>query len=321
MAKSTQSIERRDFLLTAAIRGLGFSLATKYALADTGSKSEATAKPTIPLGFGLYGAKGKKPEEFLPILSAMGFDAVELCLIPGWGCQPQELSAGARRQLAKVLRDEGLGLASLLEHIDLGTDEAKQKDARQQLRRAAELGQDLSPDCPPVVETTMGGGDWEKDRTRLRDNLGGWADVAEATQTVIAVKPHRSHVVDRPEQAVWLLKQVASPWIKVVYDYSHYAFRDLPLNETLDMLLPYAAFVHVKDVVMNGDRAEFRLPGENGQIDFVSIFRRLKKANYRGAVCCEVSSMVWRKPDYDPLVAAQTCYRNIAAAMRQAGIR
>ena len=168
MTENSQLLERRDFLRTAAIRGLGFSLATKYALADTGPKSEVTAKPTIPLGFGLYGAKGKKPEEFLPRLSAMGFDAVELCLIPGWGCLPQELSADARRQFSKIFRDEGLSLASLLEHIDLGTDDAKQKEARQQLRRAAELGHDLSPDCPPVVETTMGGGDWKRPHPAAR---------------------------------------------------------------------------------------------------------------------------------------------------------
>ena len=40
----------------------------------------------------------------------------------------------------------------------------------------------------------------------------------------------------------------------MVYDYSHYAYRDMPLEETVRTALPYTAHVVVKDAVREGDR-------------------------------------------------------------------
>lgn len=307
----SQSLSRREFV--GALAAWGAALAA-------GARAADATRRAMTLGFGLYGAKGARLEEFLPRLAALGFSSVELCLMPGWGCEPAQCSPARRKQIARLLDGAGLKLTSLMELVDLGGDAAAQRSVRERLARAAELGRDLAPQNPPVLETTMGGKDWEQVRTQFRDNLGGWAETAARAKMLIAIKPHRLQAVNRPEQALWLLRQVSSPWIRLAYDFSHYVHSGLTLEGTLDALLPHTAFVHVKDTVIDKGKPRFLLPGESGQIDYATLFRKLRQAGYRGDVCCEVSGMVSGKPGYDPLEAARICHRNMAAAMKQAGI-
>ena len=289
-------------------------------------RAAGAAGPTrdaMTLGFTLYGAKDAKLDEFLPKLKSMGFDSVELCVAPGWGYEPPSCNTRRRAEITALLGNAGLKLSCLMEHVGLDGDAAAQKLVCQRLARAAEMGHALSPHAPPVVESTMGGKPqaWEQVRTRFRDVLGDWASVAQQSKTVIAVKPHRFNAVNRPEQAVWLIQQVASPWIKLVYDFGHFVHRGMTLENTLDAMLPHTAFVHMHDTVENNGVVQFCMPGESRQIDYVSLFRRLQQAGYRGDVCCEVSSMVFKKPGYDPLKAAEVCCRNMTRALRQAGLR
>jgi inosose dehydratase len=105
-----------------------------------------------------------------------------------------------------------------------------------------------------------------------------------------------------------------------VYDYSHYAFRDMPLEETVKTALPYTAHVVVKDAVREGDRVVFALPGSSGTFDYARLLRLFYDGGYRGDVCCEVSSQISNKPGYDPLAAARTSYDSLARAFEQANV-
>jgi inosose dehydratase len=107
----------------------------------------------------------------------------------------------------------------------------------------------------------------------------------------------------------------------MVYDYSHYAFRDLPLEQTIRMALPYTAHVAVKDPVEEGNRVVFKLPGEAGTVDFASMIRQFHEGGYRGDFNCEVSGMVWNQPGYDPIQAAKLCHANMSAAFQKAGVK
>jgi sugar phosphate isomerase/epimerase len=106
----------------------------------------------------------------------------------------------------------------------------------------------------------------------------------------------------------------------MVYDYSHYAFRDMPLDETVRTALPYTADVAVKDAVQQDGRVVFVLPGEGGTFDIPGLLRLFYEGGYRGDFCCEVSGMVSGRPDYDPVAAAKTCYENMARAFRRADV-
>ena len=107
--------------------------------------------------------------------------------------------------------------------------------------------------------------------------------------------PREFNAVNLPENAVWLVQQVANPWIKLVYDFGHFVHRGMTLEATLDAMLPHTAFVHRHDTVEENGRVQFVVPGESRQIDYPALFRRLDQAGYRGDACCEVSSMVFKK--------------------------
>ena len=107
----------------------------------------------------------------------------------------------------------------------------------------------------------------------------------------------------------------------MVFDYSHYAYRGLPLEETIRTALPYMAHVAPKDAVEDGDKkVTFALAGETGMIDFQTMLRLVQEGGYRGDVCCEVSRTVWSQPGFDAGGAARTCYKNLAAAFEKAGV-
>ena len=134
--------------------------------------------------------------------------------------------------------------------------------------------------------------------------------------------------MSKPSEAVWLIEQIGAPqWLKMVYDFSHYAFRNIPLEESIQHSLPHIGHVAVKDAVQttfrNGGKArvEFRLPGEAGTIDFVTILKTLKAGGYSGDISCEVSGMVSGKSGYDPVAAMKTCYANVSKAFGNAGIK
>ena len=189
------------------------------------------------------------------------------------------------------------------------------------MKLAAEVAHALAPSAPPLIQTVLGGGNFEQIKTRLRDRLAEWVKLADATDTTIAIKPHRGGGVSQPAEAVWLIEQLGKPKrLRMVYDDSHYAFRDLPLAETIRTALPYTAHIAVKDAVREGGKVVFQLPGAAGTIDFPEILRRFYAGGYRGDVNCEVSGMVWSRPNYDPVAAAKTCYANMTAAFRQADV-
>jgi inosose dehydratase len=310
---SSATVDRRQ-----ALKWLGVGMAGAW-LAGRGVVAAADERPPLTLGFSLYGMKSLATDAALRAVAEIGFDSVEICLLDGYDAAPAKLPGERRRPLRKLLGDLGLKLRALMENVPLG-DAAMQPAVHERLRVAAELGHDLSPDSPPVVETVMGGGQWDDVRDRYRDHLGGWARVAEATKTVLAVKPHRFGAVNTPEQALWLLDQVKSPWIKLNFDPSHFELRDPPQTDALKQLLPHAVLVSVKDVVLRDGKAAFVLPGEGGQFDYAKFLRQLVEGGYRGDVNVEVSGMVSSQPGYDPVAAARTSYEHLAAAFSRAGI-
>jgi len=231
------------------IRRRAFVVAAGTTAIATPCAARPDRRSALRLGFSLYGMKELRTEEAIRKVREIGYDSVELCLLPGFDAEPIPLAADRRRGLRDLLRSSGLVLGALMEQLNLGGDEAKQEEATDRLKRAAELGHELSPDAPPVVETTMGEGKWEDVRETFRDRLRRWAEAAKQSSSVLAVKPRRFGAVNRPEQAVWLVDQVKSRWLRLAYEYSHFAHRDMPLAKTVSEMIPHTSFIHVKDEI------------------------------------------------------------------------
>lgn len=277
-------------------------------------------KPGCTLGFSTYGMKSLKTEQAIKTLSNIGFDSIELTVWPGWDADSATIGKQRRNSLRRQFADSTLKLSSLMEHVS-PLDDKRQRQAIKRLKLAAELAHDLVPGQPPLIQTVLGAGQFQREKSKLRDRLGDWVDLAESTQTTIAIKPHRGGVISKPSEAVWLIEQLGEPKrLRMVYDYSHYVFRNLTVDETVDTALPHTAHVALKDAVQTGDRVEFRLPSRSGQIDFSQVIRRFFKGGYRADFNCEVSSAVWKQNGYEPIAAAKQCYEVISAAFQKAKV-
>ena len=310
----TGKMTRRSFLgraATAAGMALGGNLLAQKVPASG-----------MTLGFTTYGTKSMMTEDALKMLGLIGFDSVELATRTGWDCDPDGMSSGRLTDLTTIMKRWNLRVRALMENVRPEADLTMHRMTLDRLRRVGEFAHKLSPEAPPIIESTLGGGDWDSVKGLYLDRLGDWQTVASDTQTVIVIKPHRFGAMSKPSHAIELIDRLGnSPWLRMAYDFSHYSHRDMTMEETLAEALPYTAFVAVKDTVMVDDKARFVLPGEAGDFDYPEFFRLLEQGGYTGDVNCEVSGMVSNQPTYDPRVAAETCYANMASAMLTAGIQ
>ena len=151
--------------------------------------------------------------------------------------------------------------------------------------------------------------------------LRDWERVALSHKTVIAIKAHISGALHTPQDAGWLVQQLESPWIRLVFDYSHFQRQKFDLKESLTAMIRETVFVHIKDNITFDGKTEFALPGDAQDIDYAEYLSLLRNGGYRGAVIVEVSSQVSGKPGYDPIEAAKHCYANIQPAFVKAGLR
>jgi len=278
------------------------------------------AREGCTLSIGTYSLKGLTLEEAVRVVAEVGYDGVEIAALPGFDGEPGRMPPERRTDVRRRIEGAGLKLTALMEQLTPAADEAEHKKGLDRLRRVFALAAELGM-AAPLVQTVLGGGRWDEKKGLYRDRLAGWVEVADRAGGVLAIKPHRGGALSRPEEAVWLIRQLGdSPHLRMVYDYSHYAFRDMPLEATVREALPYTAHVAVKDAVRDGERVVFALAGEGGTVDYIALLRLLYAGGYRGDVCCEVSSQISGKPGYDPVVASRVCYRNMARAFEMANV-
>lgn len=298
------------------------ALCCSWAVAAVSQRGSAAAGGAIRFGFSLYGMRSLTVADALKACADIGYSGVELACMKDWPCDPALLKKEDRGALKAELQARALELPCLMENLVLVAPPPQHASNRERLKLVGELAHDLALEETPVVETVLGGKpeQWDEVKQRMVDALGDWERVAAASRTVVAVKAHAFGALHRPDDAAWLVRQIDSPWIKLVFDYSHFERQNLPLRDCLQAMLPHTVFVHVKDNVTVDGKTEFALPGD-GQLDYAAYLQELRKGGYQGAVVVEVSAQVSGKPGYNAIVAAERCYQKLRPAFERAGLR
>jgi sugar phosphate isomerase/epimerase len=300
------TITRRSLLLAAPL-----ALAAPLTL--------RSAAPQIGFCLGTYGMRDLPIETALTLIASTGYDGVELSLMPEWQCDPAKMSKADGERLGALLRETRLALPALNDALFITADSRVRNLER--LRLAADLAHYLVPKSPPVIETTLGGktADWPGSRDLIAEELRSWTDLAKRHDVLLCFKPHAGQAIHNSARALEMLRMVNSPRLKICYDYCHMFAAPEPLETSLRTLAPHIGFITLKDARRTDTGPEFLLPGD-GDTDYALYFRLLKELGYRGWVAAEVTSMIWRKPGYDPAEAARRAYANIAPAWKVAGL-
>ena len=279
------------------------------------------ATQTVGLSFGTYALWMLRWEDSLELISRTGYDGVELALMPDWPTSPKSLSRTDRGRLRGMLADQGLALPALLDDLRAMHPTQSHRENLDRLRRAIELGADISPGRPPIFETVLGRrpDEWDEVKHGMVDEIGEWTRVAADGDTVICFKPHVGGAVNDVERSLWILEQIDSPHFRCTYDYSHLWLAGHELGPSLEALLPVSPYIHLKDARGEPGSHQFLLPGD-GETDYVAMFRKVRDLGFQGYANVEVSAQIHKRDDFEPIPAVRTCYERMSTAFERAGL-
>jgi sugar phosphate isomerase/epimerase len=278
----------------------------------------------MKIGYSTWGMPTLPIDTALEHLAKLGFEGVEPTVIPGWSTELDTLDQAERLRIRRLFDDYGLEMPAVAGHRSLiEEDPAAHAENWRRLTGAIDLCDEWAgPEGVPGLDTTLGGGppEWETKRQLIVDRLGHLVEYAAKRGVVVAIEPHVSSSLDLPEKALWLIEQIKSPYFKLNFDISHFEVMGLPTAPVVAALAPHASHTHVKDQRGVVPNFEFLIPGE-GPFDFVHYLNEMKKAGYTGHITAEVSIMVQKRPNYDPLAAATLTYQTLDRAFRAAGLK
>jgi inosose dehydratase len=259
------------------------------------------ARPQWPFAFSFKGYPNWPLELAFAFTRQLGYTGVEL-----FG--PAKVAPKEARALAKKHQ---LPILTIMEDLRLTGDESKYLA---QLEATCKLATQIGR---PLIETVIGGKpeEWSQLRPQFLLRLKPWASLGEKYKVDIAIKAHIGSALHLPEDAAALCREVASPRIKINYDYSHFQLQKLDLENTLNASLPHIAMIHVKDSTGTPPNHRFLLPGQ-GSIDYTHYAALLKKLNYNGPIVVEVSTHVLQTPNYNPEAAARFVAENVLPHFR-----
>ena len=276
----------------------------------------------MKLGFSTWAMPDLPIDTSVRELAALGFQGVEITVIPPYSTELDTLGAAERLRIRRLYDDCGVEMPAVAGHASLLAGGDAHAENWRRLTKAADLCVDFAgPDGPPPLNTTLGSSidSFEQQRDLIVERTGRLTEYCAARGVVLAIEPHSGDGLRDPKECVWLLEAVASPFLKLNFDISHFNIQGLRVEETVPLLAPLSVHTHVKDERGRIPRSDFLIPGE-GEFDYVAYLREMRKAGYEGYITAEISMQVQRRPGYDPLAAAAMTYDTLAAAFRRAGI-
>ena len=208
--------------------------------------------------------------------------------------KPLDLSPARRRELKDIMASEGLefvGLHWIMVspkglHVTTPDTELRQR-SWQHIRDLVDLCAELGPHGvmvfgSPKQRSTTGGLSVAEATKNYVDGLAGLAHHAEERNVEILIEAlpvEQSDVVTTLDEAVTHVRSIASKAIWTMFD-THNAVNEAePHADLIERNFQWIRHIHVNET-------DGRHPG-TGDYDFVSIFQRLRKLDYRGWISME----------------------------------
>lgn len=207
---------------------------------------------------------------------------------------PEGITEGARRDYRQLMQDEGLtfvGLHWLMVgpkglHVT-GPDAALRARSWEHIRRLVDLCADLGPDGAmvfgsPKQRCTIGGLTREEATAHYVDGLAEIAPHAAARGVKVLVEAlpiGQCDVVQTLEEAVAIVRKVASPAIQTMFDVHNAVDEGEEHAALVDRYFDWIRHVHVNE--LDGSHCGAR------DYDFKPVFEVLRRRGYQGWISLE----------------------------------
>ncbi len=261
--------------------------------------------------------------ERLALAKSCGFDFVEMSVDE----TDERLSRltwdkKQRTELAGAMLESGIAIPSMClsahRRFPFGSrDDAVRSRAREIMTQAIQLARDLG-----IRTIQLAGYDVyyeqqdEGTKQRFAEGLAWAVESAAAAQVMLAVE-----IMDTPfmnsitKWKVWE-QQIASPWFSVYPDVGNLTAWGNNVDDELRLGIDRIAAIHLKDTypVTDTCAGQFRdVPFGDGCVDFVGLFKTLKKLNYRGSFLIEM----WTEKASEPVMEIIQARQWIEAKMKE----
>ncbi|HAJ94610.1 MAG TPA: xylulose 5-phosphate 3-epimerase [Actinobacteria bacterium] len=125
----------------------------------------------------------------------------------------------------------------------------------------------------------------DKTKETYLNNLRKSVELASKLGIVLAIEN-----VDIPsaisiEQIMYFVNKIKSPWLQIYPDIGNLSAMKLDVLKELKLGENHIVALHIKDTVENVVR---RIPYGEGNVDFISTFKALKKINFHGPLLLEM---------------------------------
>lgn len=276
----------------------------------------------MKIGYCTWGMPTVPVDTFVPFLSKLGYHGIELTVIPGYTTDLALLDRAERKRILQLLKDHNLELPAIAAQTSM-IEQDEEAAARnwKRLTDAVDLATEWAIDgVPPAVDTTVGGTSeqWDDLKGLVFERMGALAAYAAERGVVIAAEPHVANMLDTVDRVLELLDAVKAPNLKLNFDISHFNVQGYSIAESVSALGPHTVHTHVKDETGVVPDYQFLIPGE-GVFNYVEYLHAMKACGYDDYITAEISYMVQRRPNYDPLAAAEQTYNVLAKAFDEAG--
>jgi protein FrlC len=277
----------------------------------------------MKLSYSTWGMQSTPIDEAVRHCAALGFDGLELTVIPRWPTDAATLDRVERRRIRALYDDAGIELCGMSGNVpllsgDLSLEAADMDRFRTYLDLASEM---QKPGERLIVTTTSGGApsDWGARKSDLVERVGLLSSYAGEAGVMVGIEPHVGAALHRPDDVLWFVDQVDSPALTVHFDISHFNVQGIDMAESIAKLASHSLHTHVKDERGLAPDHEFLIPGE-GAMDYPRYLTLMKDAGYDGHIVVEISVMVQARPNFDALAAATQSYDVLSKAFAVAGL-
>jgi sugar phosphate isomerase/epimerase len=276
------------------------------------------------LGFTTWSMVTVRAEEAIPLLASIGYDAVELAVVPGWRDGVDLLTPTRRRRIKQLLCEYEIELVAIAGNTDLLAEDADElAENWHNLTATIDLAVEWAARSgPPAVDTYIGGraGQWRQKRDLVIERLGRLCDYAAERGVRVALQPHMDGALDTPDKVPGLFAELNRPNLGITLDINDFTVQGIAVEDAVSLLGPYTVLVQVKDERGRQPAYEFVVPGD-GELDYPHVLRTLAAAGYDGAVCVEISLRDQRRPGFNPTAAAIQSYQVLSAAFESASLQ